>query len=246
MARQRLLATLLPTNASGLPDRASTETLDPVAVLQAIASRPDARTAGPRTIAVDVGEGRNLRIVVSPREVRFYGTLWSTRQRDEEHGGWTEERAINEALFEMVDAIVRPLITMTRWSLEPADAEAFEVVPESKCLTCGAFGFDDEVRCVKCNGVLATLDGDPLVEQPSSSDRVERHATRLVDLLLERGHLELASPRTKEPVIRRVVFGLEAEASAAELIDILVETDGVAEIYCDDTVLATLIDETAQ
>jgi hypothetical protein len=75
------------------------------------------------------------------------------------------------------------------------------------------------------------------------ADVEEVWATALVDRLLEEGHLELSSARSKSGVVANVAFhlGARAEPRASVLAEALLDHKGVAELSCDDEELAALV-----
>ncbi len=143
-------------------------------------------------------------------------------------------------MFALVREIARPLVTVTRWGLDSQGGDTFDILPESKCTACGALGFGDESRCVRCGAPLADFDGE-LIDERAAPDRYERQASQIVRMLLDGKHLELTTPRSRDAVAGRLVFALESRRSAAQVLDLLIRCEDVAEVYCDTETLARLI-----
>jgi len=105
------------------------------------------------TLAVDVGDGRNLAIEVGPSCVSFFGETFEERVADEEHGGFADDPSANRPLQDLLWELARPLAIRLRWGFR-SEHGVVDYLPEHPCPTCNAGLFDDEIECHACHTII--------------------------------------------------------------------------------------------
>jgi hypothetical protein len=106
--------------------------------------------------------------------------------------------------------------------------------PAGACPGCGVEVFEWQHTCDDC--------GAPLLQPATGVDELDARARRLVQVMVRREMIELATPRARKVVEETVSAFLEhGRAGAGVLLTLLIETEGVAEVYCDAAELARVL-----
>ena len=205
------------------PDEDATHSFDLPSLL---ASTEGVAPLGEDRWVCDVGEGRNVEILVAEGGLVFRGARDPRRVLDAEHGGWLEDDDVDAPMYEAIESLARPLQRVTRWTLVLGGGDD-EVAPDVTCGRCGHACFEWELTCPRCG-----VDVDPVPVKPPPDDD-DRIAKRFLDALLRGGHVEI-DPRRRSAILSVLAATFARSAPPEQLMSDLVDHTGVLEVYCDD------------
>lgn len=240
MARRERPETLAELHPGGRPGGAAPALAELVALLERDhGARALARAADAVELAIDDGEGRNLRVALRADGATLVGALEDTRIRDEEHGGWFDDEHINDDFLALAERVADALQDATGWEIRSEHLSERE--PDGACDLCGATLYVDDDECRACRA--------PRDEDARAALVHARRAAAFVAALLGEGLIELADPRGEAWVAQRVArrFGNGGEAcSPAALLAMFERADAVAEVYAEEGQVAALLDRTRE
>ncbi len=199
----------------------------------------DVRRLNPKELLVDVGEGSTLRLAFEDAALVFFGTQKSCVGYVDENDEYGEVEGSQEELNDLVWTLARPLALALRWELI-AEAGGVEYLISETCPGCNFRCFDDEYRCPRCgSNVTGESDEDTRSIREDHDDR----AHLFVATLLSRGLLKLASHRFLPVVESEIAAALTNKLRPSEIADLLIDLDGVDDLFADDDSLRSILDE---
>lgn len=190
-------------------------------------------------VAIDVGEGRNVFVAIRPKEIRLDASLHDGVFFDEEHGTEEDDPAVNEAVYEVADAVVRQLQARTGWGVTSDHLLGFDPID---CPSCERTCFEWQERCMACGAWLDPGAGEHDDEGPPA-DHEDEQAEAIVRTLLKEELLELVSPSSSAGLCSRLAAYLAFEGvTSGGVLDVLVDSNDVAEVYATEGDLDRIID----
>jgi len=182
------------------------------------------RTDAVTELVADTGDGTSLRLSFGREhiDVRIGPFLLQPNQQPVAH----------TAYIDAVSALVEVLQVGSGFYVESDELIGFE--PRGACPSCGVEVFEWQDTCELCEAPLFTL-------RPGE-DEDDARAQRVVDVLLRRGMIELASPRGRRNVERNVaMYFAYGGMATGVLLGIFMDMADVAEVYCDETELSRVL-----
>jgi hypothetical protein len=220
--------TALATLREPLPDEASRwykpQKAPPASRLKALVAflvedatvRIVKRTASATELVVDTGGGTSLRVRVDRDaiEVRVGPVLLQPDQPPMPH----------EDYVDAVSSFIEVLQVATGFYVFSDELIGFDA--KGVCSSCGIEAFEWQDACESCEAKLHAL--------RQGEDEHDGHAQRVVDVLLRRHMIELASPRGRRNVERNVSLYYAYSGTDADVLHgILMEMEDIAEVFCD-------------
>ena len=174
------------------------------------------RTDTATDLVVDTGEGTCLRVRVRTEtiEVRVGPVLLKPDQAPMPHEEYLDE----------VSSFIELLQVATGFYVFGDELIGFDA--KGVCPSCGLEVFEWQDGCEACEAKLHPL--------RQGEDEHDGHAQRVVEVLLRRHMIELASPRGRRNVERNVSLYYAYSGTDAEVLHgIFMEMADIAEVYCD-------------
>lgn len=205
--------------------RASTARLD--AIAKALARDPAVRqvkrVGGTTDVLLDTGRGTSLRLTIK-------GDCIEARSGPVLVG--EEQGPRHDVYLDAVSEIIEMLQVGSGFYVYSEELIGFD--PSGACPACGMEVFDWQDQCEICDAALH-------VPRPGE-DEHDGHAQRVVDYLLRRKMVELASPRGRRNVEKTVslFFAYDGDDPAV-LLGLFMEMADLAEVYCDEVELGRVL-----
>jgi hypothetical protein len=198
------------------------------AIADALVREPTAklvkRTPLATELLLEAGHGACVRLTVKPDciEARL-GPFLVTEGHPEATRGLT---------MEAVSEVIEMLQVGSGFYVYSEELIGFD--PAGACPSCGMEVFEWQDRCEICDATIHAV-------RPGE-DEHDGHAHRVVDVLLRRKMIELASPRGRRNVEKTVsvYFAYEGE-DAAILLGLFMDMADLAEVYCDEHELGQVL-----
>lgn len=240
MSKLQEIAVLRPEETSAVATIRAAELAEQL--LSDDGARRVGRGAHGVAVAIDVGEGRNVLVSLEPREIRLDAMLYDEVFYDEEHGTEEDDPSVNDEVLDVADAIVRRLQAATDWSVESEHLLGFERL---SCPGCEGACFEWQERCSGCGRWLDSDGDEP--SGPAPPDEDDEWAEAIIEGLLRQRLLELVSSSARASVESRLAAHLGfLGPTPGSVLRLLVDADGVDEIFADEDDLARILDETAR
>lgn len=159
MPRKRLAELFAPSR----PTARAVPSVD--ALAEKLVRELDARTLpaakdGERILAIDCGEGRNVRVALGAHGAQLSAMIRGERVYDEEHGAWENDETVNDPVLEMAGSVAERLQDATGWHVESEKLLGFD--PAGRCAGCGAELFEWQDVCGACGAEVPDTGADPL------------------------------------------------------------------------------------
>ena len=182
------------------------------------------RAEGATELLFDSGQGPSLRITIRLESIEARVGPFLVKG--------TDPQADHEAYNEAISGLIEVLQVSSGFYVYSDELIGFE--PCGSCPGCGLEVFEWQGACEICEAKLH-------VPRPGE-DEHDGHGQRVVDVLLRRNMIELASPRGRRNVEKTVsVFYAYDGGDPGILLGLLMELADVAEIYCDERELGRVL-----
>ena len=182
------------------------------------------KTTGGGELFVDTGDGTSLRLTIAGEsiEVRVGPAVLRPDQGRIKHAKYVE----------MISEFIEVLQVGSGFYVYSDELVGFD--PCGACPKCGIEVFEWQDACEICDAKL--------YPPRPGEDEHDARAQRVVEVLLRRTMIELTSPRGRRNVEKTVsMFYAYGSTNPEALLTLFMEMDDVAEVYCEEEELETVL-----